>query len=64
MYLVVNVSLHLLGRSNKVILVSSSLRCQVLLEHANSCKRLLQLHKKALHLNSCCLCFVKWRQWP
>ena len=45
MYLVVDVGLHLLGRSYKVILVSSSLRCQVLLEHANPCKHLLQLCK-------------------
>ena len=47
MYLVVNVGLHLLGRTNKVILVSGSLRCQVLLEYANPCGRLLQLRKKS-----------------
>ena len=41
MYLVVDVGLHLLGRTNKVILASGSLRCQVLLKHANSCERLL-----------------------
>ena len=45
MYLVVNVGLHLLGYTNKVILASSSLRCQVLLEHANPYDRLLQLCK-------------------
>ena len=38
MYLVVYVGLHLLGRSNKVILASSSLRCKVLLEHTNLCE--------------------------
>ena len=45
MYLVVAVGLHLLGRSYKVILASSSLRCKVLLEHANPCECLLQLCK-------------------
>ena len=45
MYLVVNVGLHLLGRSYKVILASSSLRCKVLLEPANLCDHLLQLCK-------------------
>ena len=47
MYLVVYVGLHLLGHSNEVILASGSLRCQVLLKHANPCKRLLQLRKKS-----------------
>ena len=45
MYLVVDVGLHLLGHSYEVILMSSSLRCQVLLEHANSCKRLLKIRQ-------------------
>ena len=43
MYLVVDVGLHLLSRSYKVIFVSSSLRCKVLLEHINPCERLLKL---------------------
>ena len=43
--LVVDVGLHLLGRSYKVILVCGSLRSQVLLKHANSCERLLELRK-------------------
>ena len=45
MYLLVDVGLHLLGRSYKVILASSSLHCKFLLEHANPCQHLLQLCK-------------------
>ena len=47
MYLIVDIGLHLLGRSYEVVLASSSLRCQVPLKHTNSCKRLLQLRKKS-----------------
>ena len=34
----IDIGLHLLGRSNQVILACGSLRSQVLLKHANTCK--------------------------
>ena len=45
MYLLIDIGLHLLGHSFKGILTSGSLRCQILLKHANSCEHLLKLHK-------------------
>ena len=41
----IDVGLHLLGRTNQVVLACGSLRSQVLLKHANSCERLLKLRK-------------------
>ena len=35
MYLLIDIGLHLLGRSFKGILVSSSLHCYILIKHAN-----------------------------
>ena len=45
MYLLIYIGLHLLGRFFKGILASGSLRCQILLKHANPCKHLLELRQ-------------------